>query len=220
MANPQREDGHIDIANELAEALAKTQLSGNESRIMWAIWRKTWGWVKRKNGKYLRDKNGNPIKLKKASITSKDWEELTGLLKGNISRTLKRLESRNIVIKFDNKNTWGFQKDYDKWLPPVKESVIKNDNKISEPICRIDNGICRIDNKKPRKPISDKKEQTYKETLKETVSNFDSTVKPAPHKKSGAGERKKSLPTFNEKNSEEEKNLTEEDEEFYQEEEA
>ena len=49
MANPQREDGHIDIANEIAEKLARTQLSGTEHKIIWAIWRKTWGWHKKED---------------------------------------------------------------------------------------------------------------------------------------------------------------------------
>jgi len=33
-ANPQAEDGHIDIANEIAEALMKVNLSAYESRIL------------------------------------------------------------------------------------------------------------------------------------------------------------------------------------------
>jgi len=49
MANPQPEDGHIDIANEIAEKLARTQLSGTEHKIIWAIWRKTWGWHKKED---------------------------------------------------------------------------------------------------------------------------------------------------------------------------
>lgn len=61
MANPQRENGHVDIANELVEALAKMQLSGYESRVIWALWRKTWGWVKKdKKGKIIKDKKGQP----------------------------------------------------------------------------------------------------------------------------------------------------------------
>jgi len=34
MASPQKENGHIDIANEIAEALAKTKLSPDEWRIL------------------------------------------------------------------------------------------------------------------------------------------------------------------------------------------
>ena len=62
MASPQREDGHLDLANDIVEKLAKTQLSGYESRILWALLRKTWGWVDRnKDGKIKRDEKGNPF---------------------------------------------------------------------------------------------------------------------------------------------------------------
>lgn len=116
MANPQKENGHINIATEIAEVLAQTQLSGYESRILWALWRKTWGWAKKEKGKYVRDKNGNIVKLKKAPFSSEDWIKLTGLNIKHVYRTLRRLKKRNIIIKF-NKNTWGFQKNYDEWLP-------------------------------------------------------------------------------------------------------
>ena len=35
--NPQIENGHIDIANELAEALAMINISSYESRVLWII---------------------------------------------------------------------------------------------------------------------------------------------------------------------------------------
>ena len=87
MANPQRENGHIDVANEIAEALAKTQLSGYESRILWVILRKTYGWHK---------------KIDSISITQ--FEKATGLKRRHIQRTLKKLLNRNIITK----NGYGF----------------------------------------------------------------------------------------------------------------
>ena len=194
MANPQREDGHVDIANELVEALAKTQLSGYESRVIWALWRKTWGWIEKdKKGKIIKDEKGQPLKLKSAVMSSKEWSKLTGLNKYNISRTLKGLYSRQIVIKFDNKNEWGFQKDYDQWLQPNQKIVIKNDNENSlskmittvikndNGVIKNDNGISKNDNKIFRKPKGDKPLLTSKETLKETLKkkgdNFKKTWK-------------------------------------------
>jgi len=47
MANPQREDGHVDIANETIEALAKIYLSSYETQTLFAIFRKTYGWHKK-----------------------------------------------------------------------------------------------------------------------------------------------------------------------------
>ncbi|MBA7554707.1 hypothetical protein ES705_47338 [subsurface metagenome] len=49
MANPQRENGHVDIANEIVEALAKTHLSSYESQVLWVIFRKTYGWHKKED---------------------------------------------------------------------------------------------------------------------------------------------------------------------------
>ena len=182
MANPQREDGHVDIANEIVEALARTQLSGHEGRVLWALWRKTWGWVKKdKKGKTIRNKKGQALKLESAVMSSKCWEKLTGLNKYIVSRTLRELYLRQIVIKFDNKNRWGFQKDYDKWLQPIKKIVTKNGNtyfvtrngntfsKIDNGISKIDNGISKFDNKMSGKPKGDKSLLTSKETLKETL---------------------------------------------------
>ena len=43
---PNITNGHIDIANELAEALTRVNLSGYQYRIIWCVFRKTWGWHK------------------------------------------------------------------------------------------------------------------------------------------------------------------------------
>lgn len=190
MANPQRENGHLDVANDIVEYLAKTQLSGYESRVLWALWRKTWCWVEKdKNGKVKKDKNGEILKKKKEQISSKEWEKLTGLNKYNISRTLRELELRQIVIKFDNKNKWGFQKDYNKWLPPIRKIVIKNDNtyfviKNDNVFIKNDNGISKIDNKKIPKDLFRKEhrasKETLKETLKETTTHNESTSQELP----------------------------------------
>lgn len=175
MANPQREDGHVDLANDIVEALAHTQLSGYESRVLWALFRQTWGWVERdKKGKIKRDKKGQLVKKKMATISSKDWIKLTGLNKHNVSRTLRHLLLRRIVIKNDNNNEWGPQKDYDKWLEPISKIVIKNDNtyfviRNDNVFIKNDNGLARIDNKQAPKELFIKEHRPLKETLKETL---------------------------------------------------
>ena len=45
MASPQRENGHIDIANEIADKFCSYRLSGQEWQIVWVVLRKTWGWL-------------------------------------------------------------------------------------------------------------------------------------------------------------------------------
>ena len=94
--DPQVEDGHVDIANEIAEALARTQLSGYESRYLWVLWRKTYGWHKKED-----------------VISNSQFVEATGLKKWHISRTEKRLIQRKIVAKIGNK--LSFNKHYKDW---------------------------------------------------------------------------------------------------------
>lgn len=184
-SGPQIEEGHIDIANELVETLAKTNLTSYESRVLWALWRMTWGYVER-NGKgqmiYKTNRKGNrqPIKKKFARITSEKWVSLTGIKKGNISRTLKRLCKRNIVIKTDNKYktmTWGFQKHYKQW---VKEGFgVQRDTKVKKEgfVIHTDNNLLsqeitpsiQRDNKIITKPLENKALPDHQEnSLKKT----------------------------------------------------
>jgi len=100
LARPQAEDGHIDIANEIVEALCRINLSAYESRVLWALWRKTYGWHKKSD---------------RISYTQR--EELTHLNRWHIARTLKKLIERNIITCRGNKYNleYSFQKDYEQW---------------------------------------------------------------------------------------------------------
>jgi len=108
MASPQKENGYIPIANEIAEILMRTQLTGYQNRILWAIWRKTYGFNKKEDW-----------------ISNSQLVSLTGILKANICRTIVELKNKKIVIKNDNKIS--FNKDYETW-----KGVIKIDNKVIE----------------------------------------------------------------------------------------
>ena len=96
MANPQSENGHTDIANEILEALCKINLSSYQSRILNAIFRKTYGWNKKSDW-----------------ISNSQLVELTGLKKQHVSRALSELKKRNMIIR-EGRDT-SFQKDYDQW---------------------------------------------------------------------------------------------------------
>lgn len=121
----QPENGTTNIANELAEALAKTQLSGYESRYLWVLWRKTYGWHKKDD-----------------TISNSQFVEATGLHKGHICRTEKRLISRKIVTK--NGNKIAFNKDYQQWSElPKLVTVTKNGNKVT----KIGSGVTNLGTK-------------------------------------------------------------------------
>jgi len=120
MASPQSEKGHIDIANEFAEALARIRISGEEWQVLWVILRKTWGWKKKMD-----------------AISLSQFEQFTGLKKPTVCRAIKKLLAKCIIkkdndpiIKNDNAlASYGIQKDYEEWQPlPKKKAIIKKDN--------------------------------------------------------------------------------------------
>jgi len=118
MANPQAENGHIDIANEIAEALMKVNLSAYESRILWFIFRKTYGWNKKEDW-----------------ISLSQFSMCTGLDRRLVHRAIKSLSSKKmIVINKDDSNhiTYGFQKNWEQWQPSSRKmTVINTDDGVS-----------------------------------------------------------------------------------------
>lgn len=118
MANPQSENGHIDIANEIAEALMKVNLSAYESRVLWFIFRKTYGWNKKQDW-----------------ISLSQFSECTGLDRRLVHRAIKNLSSKQMIVinKDDSYHiTYGFQKDYEKWqVSSKKMTVINRDDGVS-----------------------------------------------------------------------------------------
>ena len=124
MGNPQIEDGHLDLANELVEALSKLRMSGQEWQVLLVIWRKTYCWHKAAD-----------------TIALSQFQIATGLAKSNICRAIKKLLSKKIIqiIKKDNGEwtEYRFNKHYLEWEPLPKKirglskkiiSVIKIDN--------------------------------------------------------------------------------------------
>lgn len=101
MANPQAEDGHIDLANEIVEALAKIRISGEEMQCLWVIFRKTYGWHKKED-----------------CISLSQFFEMTTLKKPHVCRSLSKLLSKKIIGVTKNGNgitSYGFNKDFDSW---------------------------------------------------------------------------------------------------------
>ena len=104
MANPQLEDGHTRIANELLEHLMKLYLAPNQWQVLLCIMRKTYGFQKKAD-----------------FIANRQIVEETGLVKSTISRALRRLELRNIVIR--QGKFLGIQKDWTLWNELAEQST-------------------------------------------------------------------------------------------------
>ena len=127
MADPQTENGYVKIANELFDALTKTHLSGQESRVLMAIMRKTYGF------------NKTWDRIAYSQIT-----DMTGMLKQNVHRTIKLLIDRKMVERLSVGQGYKMRinKNYDQWigcqggnlnrlLSSKTITVIKTDTKLS-----------------------------------------------------------------------------------------
>lgn len=112
MANPQREDGFTGIANEIIDNLCLINLSPYESRVIWFILRKTYGYQKKID-----------------RIPLSQFAESLQLDRNNIRRAIQKLIKKNLlVVSRNHRNhvTYGFQKDYEKW-----QSVVCRDSGVS-----------------------------------------------------------------------------------------
>ena len=117
MANPQRENGHVDIANEIMEALAGIRISGEEWQCLCVIFRKTYGWHKKEDW-----------------ISLSQFNLLTKLKKPNILRATRKLSLKKVVIiKNDNRHKpkYKFNKNYEQWKPLSKKITVINNDKRS-----------------------------------------------------------------------------------------
>lgn len=96
MASPQKENGYTVISNELLEAFYQCKLQEYERVIILCIWRKTYGWNKKRDW-----------------IAYSQIEKETGFVKQNISKTIINLIKRKIIIR--NKRVMEVNKNYEDW---------------------------------------------------------------------------------------------------------
>ncbi len=152
--------------------MSHINLAPYESRVLYFIIRKTYGWHKKSD-----------------LIPLSQIVQSVGIVKSNASRALKHLITKGIVIRLDNKQI-GFNKDYSQWqiqklsVPitvissdnsqiQADSKVISSDNckKLSVPITEVIN----LDNKKLS--VQD----TSKETTKETIQKKDIYIRVFNH---------------------------------------
>jgi phage replication O-like protein O len=113
MACPQQENGHLDLANELVEAIAKIHLTGNEFQLLFAVWRKTYCWKKKLDW-----------------ISLSQLKKITGLNIVAVCRAKKSLIAKNIL--FEDREKIGFNKNYDEWSLPKTTVLSKTAIGIAE----------------------------------------------------------------------------------------
>ena len=155
-------DKYTPIHNEVLEQLCRINLSPYETRILFALWRKTSGFKDKETGK----------RKKKDWISGSQFTQMTGLDRRLISRALKGLK-RKLVISRDDKQI-SFSKKFYKPLSSVemtkkKRDVISRDDKkdknlssiLIPPVINFDTTCHQFCNTH----IRNTKENTTKETI-------------------------------------------------------
>jgi len=102
--NPQKEDGHLQIANTVWLALAKRRLQDYERRIIMSIIYRTWGFNK-----------------VSAEIRNKQIVKDSGVPKQKVTEIMKNLISKKIVTQSGNKIK--FNKVYTQWEKELPRQV-------------------------------------------------------------------------------------------------
>ena len=104
MANPQAENGHVRIANEILNEILRRSFSKRQIAILHFIWRLSYGC----NKKY-------------AYIPKLKHFSLCGVTNQNIKSELEHLEVCNVILWNRETNEFRFNKDYEKWIiTPIK----------------------------------------------------------------------------------------------------
>ena len=139
MANPQVENGHLDIANELAEAFARIHLTGNEWQVLWVILRKTYGWHKKSD-----------------RIPVSQIIEATGLINPRVCEALGGLVRKSVLFKVNKQ--YGLIKDYELWDSTEKRT---NENVRK----RVQNVRKSVQKRTEKRALKRKKETIQKKTI-------------------------------------------------------
>jgi phage replication O-like protein O len=102
LADVQPENGFTRVANEILERMALTKLSPIQYRLIFVIWRFTYGFNRKEH-----------------ALSSGFLSKATDYDERQIRRELQRLEQRKIIIQKvspGRSRTIGFNKNYDEWL--------------------------------------------------------------------------------------------------------
>lgn len=119
MSNKTR-DSYTPIHNYVLEALMRIHITPSEVRVLFAVWRKTYGFYDRTTGQ----------QKKYDYISLSQFEDMTGLTRQGVMKALRGLLKKQIITREDSKT--AFSKEFMK-----KKSLIKKievGNKTTLPI--------------------------------------------------------------------------------------
>jgi len=97
MANPQKEHGYTQIANEILEHVVMPGINGSEYRIIFFVLRKTYGY----------NKKGDYISLSQ-------FQKGTLMSRCAVVDTIKELVQKKLLVK--KGSVYAFNKDWEQWV--------------------------------------------------------------------------------------------------------
>jgi phage replication O-like protein O len=154
MANPQKENGHTSIANEIIEALVKTRIGGTEWSIIMYVIRMTYGFHKKEDWiSYTR--------FQKATEKSRPtvWKAIEQLVTKKILVTKKQL----------GKTFYSLNKDYSQWVVTKTKLVTKKKRTSYEKATQV------VTKKQPTKE-SITKENIQKKIIDKSIIKNDEKI--------------------------------------------
>ncbi|MGE4194699.1 MAG: replication protein [Pseudodesulfovibrio sp.] len=120
MSSPQLEDGYLKIANSIVEALARFRLPGQEGQIVWAVFRRTYGYNKKSD-----------------DIAYSQLAEDTGIPRKKVAALVKSLAEKKVLFAVPNMGdraplNIGLNKDFSQWVSvPQKGDIPQKGDSLS-----------------------------------------------------------------------------------------
>lgn len=113
-------DNYTPLHNEVLEALCKINLSPYETRVLFCIWRKTYGFI----DKITKERK------KYDWIAGNQISQMTNLDRRHVSRALKGLKDKHVINRDDKKTS--FSKEFMNLMSSIEMTSIPNkDSQLS-----------------------------------------------------------------------------------------
>ena len=179
MANPQKENGSTDIANELLEAIYSSEFNGTEYAVLLCILRYTYGFHRKKH-----------------ELSLNFIAKATKRHKVNVSKTINNLIAKNILIEYCNPSYHstreiGINKDYNSWSKIELVNSLTVSQSANSGVSQFANSrVSQFANQETKNKTKNKTKNIYveKSTLKE---RFDALWMLYPRKEGKANAFKK-----------------------------
>jgi phage replication O-like protein O len=165
VADVQVENGYSRIANEILEHMARIKLSPTQYRILFVVWRYTYGFNRKEH-----------------ELALSFMANATGCDKRQLQRELKGLADRNIIIqKIVNgvSRTLSFNKNHEEWIGKIAIGEIDNGETTNGGIDNgnYDNGSFTNDGEIVNPSIGESVEGSIGETDNQEIQSLNTSLK-------------------------------------------